>query len=484
MDFADDPQALAHWAEYYKAVKAFYIDVKKQNFYHEVAQIYEARGQIDQAMSCWQTGFDIHNETIHSIAVQALLKSPSATNESLLEIHRKWAEKYALPEAAREKLRFTPYSGQRKIHIGYICAWWDSSTIRGQAIPFIEKHDRFRFKITAYSLGPCSDKQLTQNFDNFVDIGAMSHEAFADRVREDQVDVLCEFTGFSPHHRFAAMGSRCAPVQVSYLNHTGTSGVANVDYVIADDISAPSDIDPFFTEKIYRVPGTFFCFNYDWDKFPDSGQPPCLRQPYFTFGCFGSQSKVNDVIIRLWAQLLHAVPNSRLFLRNYGLSSPANRNFMERRFAQWGITSDRLRLEGGADRYQVLKDYALVDVSLDTWPYCGGNTIAESLWQGVPVITLKGDMFAHSYGASLLHSSGCPELVAETPADYVAIGARLASDKEKLVHYRKNLRGMMHDHGFADAEKFARKMEAAFEDMLWRAFHGDEPVEIAAGDRV
>ena len=454
-------------AGYYLAAYEFYQNRKTTVFGHAVAMAFQARGQMDQSIETWRGSQWGNSEGVHGLALQAMIKSYTVTASDLEAAHKDWAAKYALPAPDPSALAFPAYDGTRKINVGYCCSFWNTFTIRGQALPFIAERDRFKFSVTAYSPVPCPDKSITKHFDKFVEVGAMSHAQFAELVRADKIDILCEFTGFSPGHRFAAMGGRCAPVQVSYLNHTGTSGTPNVDYLVADEIAMPPDQDRHCTEEVYRLPGTFFCFNYDWDVFPEILPSPYLKRDYVTFGCFGSESKINDVLIRLWAELIKAVPNSRLFLRNFGLSSPINRNFMERRFVQWGIRPDQLRLEGGGTRDEIIASYnEHVDISLDTWPYCGGNTIAESIWTGVPVITLQGDKFNSSYGASLLAASGCEDLVAHSFDEYIAIAKNLAADKEKLIFYRKNIRTMMKTHGFGDPVHFARKIDRMFEQMM------------------
>lgn len=443
---------------YYAPFTAYYADV--------AADHYERRGQIEQALAEWQVAERLNEEAIDSKACQALLKSVNATDEQRLAAQCRWAGKHAI--RLETQAAFERWTEDRRITIGYVCAWWDSATIRGQAIPFISRHDRTRFRLIAYSLDPCP-QSITEHFEEFRVIRKLSHDAFAKLVRADKVDALVEFTGFSPHHRYAALGARLAPVQISYLNHAGTSGVGNVDYVIADELAAPAGLEQFYTEKIVRLPGTFFNFNYDWDRFPDAGPPPCLRTGITTFGCFGSASKINDAQIYLWARLLLSIPQSRLFLRNQGLNDAADREFLVRRFAQWGVEAARLRLEPGGDRYSVLRDYADVDISLDTWPYNGGNTIAESLWQGVPVITLMGNSFPSRYGASLLKASGCDDLIAADLDELVRIAAALRADRPRLVRLRRELRQMMKDFGFADSERFCRNWETALKDLVRRA---------------
>jgi len=291
---------------------------------------------------------------------------------------------------------------------------------------------------------------------------------FVSQIRGDEIDILVEISGFSPHNCYAAMASRCAPIQISYLNHTGTSAVPNVDYVLADAISVPPEDDRYFTEQVWRLPGAFLCYNYDDQDVPPVAEVPSLKNGFITFGYFGSGGKLNTPLIELWAEVMKRVPNSMLFIRNAELSSADNRQFLQDRFWRFGIAPERLRFLGGTDRATILRGYADVDISLDTWPYCGGNTIAESLWQGVPVVTLKGNRFSGNYGASLLAAAGCPELIADSADQYLDTVRRLAASPDELKRYRANLRTMVKQHGLSDPEQFARKLEAAYIEMMKR----------------
>src|ERR1051325_5816763 len=139
---------------------------------------------------------------------------------------------------------------------------------------------------------------------------------------------------------------------------------------------------------------------------------------------------------------MRRVPDSVFCIRNGQLDSESHRQFMRQRFERFGIPAERLRILGGTDRAGVLKSYDDVDISLDTWPYCGGNTIAEPVCQGVPVVTLKGDRFSARYGASLVLAAGCPELVAGSADEYIAIAVELARSPQRLDQYRRDLRRM------------------------------------------
>ncbi|HLN23647.1 MAG TPA: hypothetical protein VK558_06660 [Patescibacteria group bacterium] len=189
--------------------------------------------------------------------------------------------------------------------------------------------------------------------------------------------------------------------------------------------------------------------------------------PLYIFGA-GPGGEINPPLIDLWADLLTRVENSRLILCNEALRLSSNRSFLRRQFAERGIGGDRLEVRAGVDREAIKLMYGEIDISLDTWPYCGGNTIAESLMSGVPVVSLLGDTFAARYGASLLTASGCPELVAATRADYVDIAAALAGDPHRLAAYRSGMRAAMQRHGFSDSARFVRDLECAFAEMLSR----------------
>lgn len=433
--------------------------------YHDVAKIYYARGQIDEAMENWRKAESLDDPLIDGLACQAMLMSPGTTYQGLLESQQRWAARHAKPDPDIDSIRRRAKGAGEKIKIGLYSAFMDSYVNRVIVLQAFRRIDRDQFELCGYSPSPVP-ADVEKIFDRFATTGSLSDGEFVQIVRSDEIDIFIETTGFSIQNRFSAMASRCAPIQISYMNHTGTSAVPNVDYILADEISLPKENDQWFTEKVWRLPDCFLCYNYDGFEMPPVAESPRKRQGHVVFGCFGSGGKIGLELISLWAKILHGVSNSILFLRNHQLTSPVNRQFMIDRFRRFGIGADRLRLMGGADQETILKCYDMVDISLDTWPYCGGNTIAESLWQGVPVITFKGDRFSSRYGASLVTAAGCPELVAGTPEDYVRMAVDLSGQPDRLERYRENLRGQMAKSRLCDAASFAKKLESAFKEMM------------------
>ena len=433
--------------------------------YHEVAQLYYARGQIDEALQLWRRAAALEDPLVDGLACQAMLMQPDATSADLAAIQKRWADKHARPQTNLTPLNAANYDGRRPISVGYGCAFFDSDTFRSQLGEVLKRRDKEKYRVIGYSPSPVPS-DIEDMFDDFKVTGLISDEKFINMVRTDKIDIFVELTGFSPFNRFSAMASRCAPIQISYLNHSGTCGVPNVDFVLADDICVPIEDDALFTEQVYRLPGCFFCFNYEWEKDPHVSTPAFEKNGFITFGTFASGGKINDDVIALWAKILRRVPNSKLMLGNHSLSSSCNREYMAARFQRHGIDAQRLLLLSGADRNSVLSRYADMDISLDTWPYCGGNSVAEPIWHGVPVVSLKGERFSSRYGASLVTAAGCPELVATSGEEYVAIAIRLAQSPDRLRRYRENLRRMAVEYGLSDARRFARKLEATYESML------------------
>jgi len=454
------------------------------DLYAKQAERYTAHGQLVMAMQNWRRAEALGDAMKDSMALQTELKRPGVTEASLAESHKRWVARHVTRVSDAAPAGPARWDGQRRVRIGYHCAFMHLDTIRYMMARVLQAHDRARFEIYAYSPFPLPP-DIAQGFDVIRDTSAtrdapgavsfhdefmISHDAFRRLVGGDGIDVLVELTGFSPGHRFQAMAERCAPVQVSFLNHTASSQVPNLDYIIADEICLPEagGFQAHYSEAIYRLPVCFFCFDYRGSYYPPLTAPPSLARGYVTFGCFGFGGKLNTDLLRLWADLLHAIPSARLHIQNVQIANERSRRFLVERFRRLGIEADRLTLAVGVDRRALLDVYAEIDIMLDTWPYCGGNSTAEALWHGVPVITLTGDRFGSRYGASLLAAVGCADLAADSPDQYIAIAKRLAGDPARLADLRQRLRDMSIEHGLGDSVGFARRLEEAYVDMLSR----------------
>jgi len=342
--------------------------------------------------------------------------------------------------------------------VGIHCSFMNSPTCHVQIMPALRKRDKSKAEIVGYApdflYSPCPE------FDAQWYTGKMSDHQFCERVRADNIDILVELSGFSKGHRFGAMAMRAAPVQVSYLNHPASSHVPNVDYVFADREALPNW--DTYSETPYFFDDCFFAFDETALMSPNVFDEPVTREGVITFGCFGSITKINPDLIKLWASVLNAVPRSRMVLLAEAYRKMRVQNKIAALFADEGIERRRLTILPGCSRFEVLANYRYVDVSLDTFPYCGGNTIAESFWMGAPVITLKGDRFASAYGASLVRAAGYPELIAHSPSDMCAIAKNLTSEWLRTERTQTREKGRT----LFDPKRLARQLEKAWSDLL------------------
>lgn len=292
----------------------------------------------------------------------------------------------------------------------------------------------------------------------------LDDRALAQRIHGDRIDVLVDLAGHTSHNRLPVFAWRPAPVQATWLGYFATTGVAAVDWLIADPWTLPEGGEAAFVERIRRLPETRLCFT------PPAGDVavgplPALAGGRVTFGCFQSLAKTNDGVVAVWSRVLAAVPNSRLLLKAPQLGEPAVRRSTMERFAAHGIGAERLQLEEAEPRAQYLAAYGRVDLALDPFPFAGATTSAEGLWMGVPMVTLAGDRFVSRQGVSLLQNLGMPEWIAADPDDYVARAVRHANDLPRLVSLRAGLRQRLLASPCCDATRFARHFADALRGM-------------------
>ena len=292
----------------------------------------------------------------------------------------------------------------------------------------------------------------------------VSDEALSKRIRDDGIDILIDLSGHTARNRLPLFAWKPAPVQVSWLGYFATTGVAAIDYLIADPWTMPETEEAYFTEKIWRLPETRLCFTPP-DVDVEVSPLPALSNDYITFGCFNNLAKMNDDVVALWARVLASVPGSRLFLKAKQFKDVSTQQNTIERFAAHGINADRLILEGFESREKYLAAYHRIDIALDPFPYPGGTTSVEGLWMGVPVLTLAGERFLSRQGVGILMNAGLSEWVAADIDDYVTRAMSHSAGLQRLAALRKGLRQQVLVSPVFDAPRFARHFEAALRGM-------------------
>jgi predicted O-linked N-acetylglucosamine transferase (SPINDLY family) len=284
-------------------------------------------------------------------------------------------------------------------------------------------------------------------------------------IREDQIDILVDLAGHTGGNRLLVFAHKPAPVQVTYLGYPSTTGMTAIDYRFTDAHADPPGMtDALCTEKLFRLPRTDWCFQPPANC-PDVALLPARSNGFITFGTFNKFTKTNPQTYKLWAQILHRVPGSKLLLKGRQLVAGETEKRVRSIFAELGIGDHQLDLRGWVPLAHHLAQYHLVDIGLDTFPYHGTTTTCEALYMGVPVVTLAGDSHVARVGVSLMTNVGLPELVAQSPAEYVDIAATLAADLARLEGIRAGLRQQMEQSPLMDKATFANDVETAYRQM-------------------
>jgi protein O-GlcNAc transferase len=224
----------------------------------------------------------------------------------------------------------------------------------------------------------------------FHNVNALSNAELAQFIEEQAIDLLVDLNTFSRPTRLPPFALRPAPVQVAWFNLFAHSGTTCFDYLIGNAhlISAADEI--FYSETIVCVPGSYIIFQVSYPV-PDVTSAPCLKNGHLTFGCFAPQYKITTPGIEAWSRILRESPTTRLILKNVVLGQPKARDFLHGLFARFSIPAERVEFDGPDEHYSFLERYADIDVALDAFPYNGGTTTTEALWQGVPVLAFVGD---------------------------------------------------------------------------------------------
>ncbi|MGK5039089.1 tetratricopeptide repeat protein [Janthinobacterium sp. GB1R12] len=308
--------------------------------------------------------------------------------------------------------------------------------------------------------------RLRPHFAAWRPISGMANAAAAQLIESDGVHVLFDLGGHTGNNRLPVFAWRPAPVQVSWLGYFATTGMAEMDYLLADPHVAPLGEEGEFTETLWRMPDSYLCFTEPREEV--SVTPlPALSNGYVTFGCFNNLAKMTDAVVALWSRVLKAVPDSRLSLKTKQLDDAAVRARTLARFAAHGISAERISMSGTGTRLAMLEAYQHVDIALDPFPYPGGTTSMETLWMAVPIVTRRGTHFLSHLGESILLNAGLPAWIASDDDDYVAVARRFAGDVDALAALRGGLRQQVVNSPLYDARRFARH----FEDAVWGMWH-------------
>ena len=439
--------------------------------FNNLGNTYKAQGCLSEALACFRSALRLKPDPeIHSNLLLALNCCDYPPSEVFAE-HQRWDSLYAVPL----KSAWLPFSNSnemdRRLRVGYVSPDFFNHSVAYFIEPVLAAHNHANYEIFCYSDVRAPDsttKRLRQLADVWRDITPLTHEKAAAQIRSDGIDILVDLAGHTGKNRLMLFARKPAPIQVSWIGYPNTTGLSAIDYRITDEVvDPPGQTEQYHSETLVRLPRNFSCYLPPANS-PEVSPLPAISNGFVTLGCFNNFSKIMDQTLQIWAQILNAVPKSRLLLKAKSLGDPGTAQRLLQRLARFDVSNDQVLIDSTElSTANHLAMYRLVDIALDTFPYNGTTTTCEALWMGVPVVALAGNTHVARVGASLLTHLGAPEWITNSPGEYVTRVVELTRDWDALSKIRAGLRAKMRQSSLCDARQFTHNLEETYR-WMWK----------------
>lgn len=454
---------LAEASEQYRQVIELRPDYASA--YGNLAWVATLEGRIVDAVALYHKALELQSD--FRIAADNLLFALNYTDiytpEQVRDEHLRLADSCY---GTSKNLAVKPYQQREKIRVGYVSPDLKAHSVGFFIEPVLRCHNKECFEIFCYDVVAVPDETTRRmmNFGwNWRTVYGLSDSAIAKQIQADEIDILVDLAGHTKGNRLGVFAMSPAPMQVTWLGYPNTTGLKQIHFRLTDELADPPGMtDHLYVERQVRLPRSFLCYE------PPASAPevPPLREGPIVFCSFNNNPKISDSVLRLWAGVLHSLPDALLSLKNGSLTDAGVRKRLIDRFTDYGIDPSRLILNAFADsREEHLLHYGACHVALDTYPYNGTTTTCEALLMGVPVVTLAGLTHVSRVGLSILNTVGLSELIALDADQYVEIAVTLAKSPARLREYRRCLREQLLQSPMTDASAFTADLEYAYQWM-------------------
>ncbi len=437
--------------------------------HNNLALVLQSIGEIEEAEAEYRKALALKPtlRNTHSNLLFCCNYSPTKTAEAIFAEYQRYNQSFGIPKKREWGPHRNDQSLNRRLRIGYMSADWDKHPVRHFIQPIIERHDRSQFEVFIYAETTVEDvftKRYKAHCDHWFVTKGLDAAKVAKKIKEDQIDILVDLAGHTEGNRLDVFALKPAPVSISYLGYGYTSGLSAIDYFIGDDDFTPKGCEPLFAEKLWRLDKTYV---YRPDaEMGEVSELPAVKNGYITFVTLTRAIRINPLSTRTWSGILNAIPSSRLIINSRDFIDPIIANKLAENFQALGIARERLEIGYRSPPWDILR---AADIALDCFPHNSGTTLFESLYMGLPFITLAGRPSVGRLGASILHGIKHPEWIASSEQEYVEKAVQLASDLPHLVALRHRLRCEMKNSELMSESSFTRKLETAYREMwaIW-----------------
>jgi len=253
-------------------------------------------------------------------------------------------------------------------------------------------------------------------------------------LRSKNFDIAIDLMGFTSDNKLEFFKERIAPIQISWLGYCNTSGIDEIDFLIADKNLIYPEEENLYVEKVIYLPKIWNCHS-GIEKTRVKKDSPFLKNNFITFGSFNNFLKISEKTIQTWAKILQSVKNSKLILKS---SRHQHYDEIFKKFKDYDIGKSII-IEKTRDFESHIDLYSKIDLALDTFPYNGVTTSFEALWTGTPIIVMKGNNFNSRCGESIIKNLGINSLIANNMKDYVEKTVNLANNHDQLELIRNQI---------------------------------------------
>lgn len=405
---------------------------------------------------------------VRSNQAYLLLFRPGVTAAAVLEAHRDWDRVHGAPHRGRWVKPGKVTSGKGPLTVAILSGDFRRHPAGLFAVRTVEALPAHDIRLLLYANQTESD-DVTDRFRKaaarWIPVAGLPDAEVASRIRHDRPDVLIDLAGHNARGRPGVFARKPAPVQVAWSGYMATTGLAAMDALVADRHHVPDGMEAFYAERVLRMPDAFIAYDAPSGEGGDDTElpltpPPSLSGGPVTFGSFNILTKLNDSVLAAWAAILQRVPDSRLLMKTKALSCPATADLWRGRLAAAGIDPGRVTMVGATNSLDHMRRCASVDVALDPFPFSGSTTTLETMWMGVPVVTLPGETFSSRHSLAFLTVAGVEGCIASDPADYVDRAVAWASDPQRLAELRRTLRSRMAAGPLCDGNRVAAALAA------------------------
>ncbi|CAA6603809.1 putative TPR domain/SEC-C motif domain protein [Rhodospirillaceae bacterium LM-1] len=434
--------------------------VNRANVLGDLRRWEEAKALLEQAIDLYP-----HCEECHSNLLSLLTSMEGLEPSQVFAAHRHFGQSLEgrivpLPNMERRSVE----EAGRKIRIGYLSPALYNHIMIQNLLPVLEHHDRERFEVHVYAHVPAQDNKtnsIKNAADRWTEIHALSDPEVARRIRADGIDILVHTMGHWAENRICVFAYRSAPVQVSYLYQSPTTGMTRFDALLANENLDGGLWSAHATERIVHLKTSHVTV---YEHAPPLAPPPSEANGFITFGSFNAPRKIGKTCLDAWAATLRLVPDSRLLLKGRGMTLSSLGQSLRAALQERDIDPGRIELMDWVQNPQTM--FNQIDIHLDSYPFNGGRTTEDALWMGVPVVSLSGGGIYSRMGKSNLLRLGLSDLCAESLGEFASIAARLAADRPSLSAFRSGLRHLFKQ--FHDPVTHVRELENIYLS-LWQS---------------